>query len=121
MSLPSESRQQRELTAKPESPTPLNKGRHTQPHTSSNSHSANLDLLTSVASAALRRTDVNNYLSHSPRELSKMHPGQWRWSQRMNPEYHSSDPDCHGFRSEMDELRKRQEAIESLALLSRSG
>jgi hypothetical protein len=116
---PGEPRKQRELAGKPESPKLLNKGHHTQQSINGDSHSANLDLLTSVASAALRRTDGNNHLSQ---ELSKLPPEQQRRrSQRMNAECHSSDPDFHGFRGEMDELRMREEAIESLALLSRSG
>lgn len=116
---PGEPRKQRELTGIPESPKILNKGHHTQQSINGNAHYANLDLLTSVASAALRRTDGNNHLSQ---EFSKLPPEQHRrWSQPINTECHSSDPDCDGFRGEMDELRMREEAIESLALLSRSG
>ena len=121
---PGEPRKQRELTGKPESPKlpNINKGHHTQPYINGDSHSASLDLLTSVASAALRRTDGNNDLVHSPEEFPKPPSEQQRrWSRRMNTECHSSDPGCHGFRGEMDELRMREEAIESLALLSRSG
>lgn len=106
---PGEPRKQRELT-----PKLLNKGHHTEPYINGDSHSANLDLLTSVANAALRRTDGNNDSSPSPKEFSKLPPEQqWRWSP-------SSDPGCHGSLGELDELRMR-EAIESLALLSRSG
>ncbi|KAF8630164.1 hypothetical protein AX15_003110 [Amanita polypyramis BW_CC] len=86
-----------------------------------NSYSASLDLLTSVASAALRKPDVafDNYPPHPVEEFPKScASSQWRRAQPRNIECRCSDTCRYELR---DEMRMRQEAVESLALLSRSG
>ncbi|KAF8637610.1 hypothetical protein AX17_002679 [Amanita inopinata Kibby_2008] len=88
------------------------------------SRPTNLDLLTSVASkAALRQPDV--VLDALPEFSKSSSPAQWhdwRWSQLVAPEF---SPKCHNSdnirHDDMDEIQLRKDAIESLALLSRSG
>ncbi|KAK2463552.1 hypothetical protein APHAL10511_004303 [Amanita phalloides] len=119
LSPPNEPQKRCEKISEPESQILVCKGSRDLEVIKDDSHSANnLNLLTSVANAVLKRS---GYLSHPRKEFAKSSPRQWRWSQRNSPEGRDSDLGWRGFQEGMDELRMRQEAIESLALLSRSG